>query len=108
MQVSGALAWPPAVARSKEEIDDFLSGRWSARLATMGQDGYPPVTPLWYYWEGQCVYFALTRNRRPCKPLIRSQPGRGRGASPARRSANSLPAPISTSARFSKTTRAGC
>ena len=71
MKVSGALAWHPDVAMTKEEIDDFLSGRWIARLATISQDGYPHVTPLWYYWDGQCVYFALTRNRRPFKHLNR-------------------------------------
>ena len=47
MKVSGALAWHPDVAMTKEEINDFLSGRWIARLATIGQDGYPQVTPLW-------------------------------------------------------------
>lgn len=72
MKVSGALAWHPDVAMTKEEIDDFLSGRWIARLATIGQDGYPHVTPLWYYWDGKCVYFALTRNRRPFKHLNRN------------------------------------
>lgn len=71
MKVSGALAWHPDVAMTKEEVDDFLSGRWIARLATIGQDGYPHVTPLWYYWDGKCVYFALTRNRRPFKHLNR-------------------------------------
>ncbi len=34
MKVSGVLAWHPAVAMTKEEIDEFLSGRWVARLAT--------------------------------------------------------------------------
>jgi hypothetical protein len=63
MKVSGALAWHPQVEMTKEEIDDFLSGRWIARLATIGRDGYPHVTPLWYYWEGKCLYPALTRNR---------------------------------------------
>ena len=72
MKVSGALAWHPDVAMSKEEIDDFLSGRWVARLATIGQDGYPHVTPLWYYWDGQCLYVSLTRNRKPFKDLARN------------------------------------
>ena len=69
MKVSGALAWHPDVAMSQEEIDDFLSGRWVARLATIGPDGYPHVSPLWYYWDGRCVYMALTHTRRPCKHL---------------------------------------
>lgn len=69
MKVSGALAWHPNVAMSQEEIDDFLSGRWVARLATIAPDGYPHVSPLWYYWDGRCVYMALTHTRKPCKHL---------------------------------------
>ncbi len=72
MPVSGVLAWHPEVAMTPEEVDDFLSGRWVARLATLGPDGYPHVVPLWYYWDGKCLYFALTKNRRPFKNLSRN------------------------------------
>src|SRR5262249_10127443 len=72
MKISGVLAWHPHVAMTQEEIDEFLSGRWIARLATNGQDGYPHIAPLWYYWDGECIYFALTRNRRSCKNLRRN------------------------------------
>jgi len=71
MKITGALAWHPDVAMTKEEIDEFLSGRWLARLATLGKDGYPHVAPLLYYWDGECVYFELTRNRQSCKNLRR-------------------------------------
>ena len=70
-KVSGVLAWHPGVAMSQEEIDDFLSGRWVVRLATLAKDGYPHVTPLWYYWDGKCLYLALTRNRLAFKHLNR-------------------------------------
>src|SRR3989442_13972122 len=72
MKVSGVLAWHPAVAMTKEEIDEFLSGRWIARLATIGKDGYPHIAPLGYSWDGECVYFALTKNRQSCKNLQRN------------------------------------
>ncbi len=72
MKVSGVLAWHPEVEMSKEEIDEFLSGRWVARVATIGKDGYPHVAPLWYYWDGQCLYLSLTRNRQGCKNLRRN------------------------------------
>jgi len=71
MKVSGVLAWHPEVAMTKEEIDEFLSGRWIARLATIGKDGYPHLAPLWYYWDGECIYFALTTKRQSCKNLQR-------------------------------------
>jgi len=69
MKVSGVLAWHPQVAMTKDEIDEFLSGRWIARLATHGTDGYPHIAPLWYYWDGECFYVSLTRNRQSCKNL---------------------------------------
>jgi uncharacterized pyridoxamine 5'-phosphate oxidase family protein len=69
MKVSGVMAWHPNVAMTSEEIDDFLAGRWVARFATIGKDGYPHVTPLWFYWDGKCVYVELTRNRQSCKNL---------------------------------------
>ncbi|MBV8775124.1 MAG: pyridoxamine 5'-phosphate oxidase family protein [Deltaproteobacteria bacterium] len=71
MKVTGALAWNPEVTMSREEIDDFLSGRWLARLATMGRNGYPHIAPLFYYWDGECVYFELTRTRQSCRNLSR-------------------------------------
>jgi hypothetical protein len=71
MTVTGALAWSPQVSMSKEEIDDFLSGRWVARVATNSADGYPVVTPLWYYWDGQCLYFNIARTRLTLKNLAR-------------------------------------
>src|SRR5260370_31409697 len=72
MKPTGVLAWHPQVAMSKDEIDEFLSGRWDARLATIGKDGYPHVTPLWYYWDGECMYFALTTKRQSYKNLQNS------------------------------------
>jgi hypothetical protein len=71
MKITGALAWNPEVAMTKEEINDFLSGRWLARLATNGRHGYPHIAPLFYYWDGECVYFELTRTRQSCKNLRR-------------------------------------
>jgi hypothetical protein len=55
-KVGGVLAWHPEVAMSREEIDEFLSGRWVARLATIGRDGYPHAFPFWYYWDGENIY----------------------------------------------------
>ena len=71
MKITGALAWSPEVAMSSAEINDFLSGRWVARLSTNGPDGYPMVTPLWYYWDGQCLSFNIARTRFTLKNLAR-------------------------------------
>lgn len=72
MKVSGVMAWHEEVAMTSEEIDDFLAGRWVARFATIGKDGYPHVAPLWYYWDGECIYIELTKNRQSCKNLKRA------------------------------------
>jgi uncharacterized pyridoxamine 5'-phosphate oxidase family protein len=68
-KLSGALAWSPQVAMSREEIDEFLSGRWIARLATIGADGYPHVYPFWYYWDGEGFYLTATRTRGSFRDL---------------------------------------
>jgi hypothetical protein len=68
-KLSGALAWSPQVAMSREEINEFLSGRWVARVATIGADGYPHVYPFWYYWDGECLYFTATRTRGTFRDL---------------------------------------
>jgi uncharacterized pyridoxamine 5'-phosphate oxidase family protein len=69
---TGVLASHPEVAMSAEEVDDFLSGRWVARLATIGRDGYPAVTPLWYLWDGQCLYFNIAKTRLSLRNLARN------------------------------------
>jgi hypothetical protein len=56
---------------TQHERDEFLSGRWVARLATNGADGYPHVTPCYYYWDGSSVYISLTDRRVPGRNLIR-------------------------------------
>jgi uncharacterized pyridoxamine 5'-phosphate oxidase family protein len=68
-KIGGVLAWHPEVAMSREEIDEFLSGRWVARLATIGADGYPHVYPFWYYWDGESIYLTPTRTRGSYRDL---------------------------------------
>ena len=68
---SGALAWSPSVAMARDEIDSFLSGRWVARLGTLDPDGYPAIVPMWYYWDGRCVYFTTNPRRRALRNLRR-------------------------------------
>ncbi len=49
----------------KEEIDRFLNQKLVARVATIREDGYPHVTPLWYYWDGKYLYLILGSGARP-------------------------------------------
>lgn len=50
---------------TKKEIDSFLSKKLVARTATIRDDGYPHVTPLWYRWDGDYLYFILGAGERP-------------------------------------------
>jgi nitroimidazol reductase NimA-like FMN-containing flavoprotein (pyridoxamine 5'-phosphate oxidase superfamily) len=66
-----ALRWNPEVDMSQEEIDYFLGGRLIARLSTIGSDGFPSVAPVWYYWDGQSIFFDLGVNRASTRNLRR-------------------------------------
>lgn len=50
----------PNRALSPDEIERFLQGPWSARLACVRADGTPHVLPLWYEWDGQFVWLAAS------------------------------------------------
>lgn len=45
---------------SEAEIEQFLQGPWSARLACVRADGTPHVLPLWYEWDGEFVWLAAS------------------------------------------------
>ncbi len=60
------------MAMSQEEIDTFLSGRLIARIATVGADGIPHINPVWYYWDGECLYIVMKARRRMARNLARN------------------------------------
>ncbi|MBI2183636.1 MAG: pyridoxamine 5'-phosphate oxidase family protein [Thaumarchaeota archaeon] len=36
---------------TEEELNEFLKGKWTAKLATVGRDGTPRITPYWYEYR---------------------------------------------------------
>ena len=50
----------PNRALSQSEIEQFLQGPWSARLACVRADGTPHVLPLWYEWDGRSFWLAAS------------------------------------------------
>lgn len=50
----------PNRALSQAEIEQFLQGPWSARLACVRTDGTPHVLPLWYEWDGRSFWVAAS------------------------------------------------
>jgi len=37
---------------TRQDVDDFLEGPWTARLACIRPDGNPHVIPVWQSWDG--------------------------------------------------------
>lgn len=50
----------PNRALKDAEIEQFLQGPWSARLACVRADGTPHVLPLWYEWDGRSFWVAAS------------------------------------------------
>ena len=50
---------------SDEERDSFLAEMKVCRLGTVQADGSPHVTPVWYAWDGEAMWFySITRSQR--------------------------------------------
>ncbi len=46
---------------TKEQMDDFLSERRNAVLATLNAKGDSQLTPVIYYWDGTMFYISVTK-----------------------------------------------
>jgi hypothetical protein len=44
------------VAMSEAERDVFLTSERTCRVASVGGDGSPHVTPLWFVWDGDALW----------------------------------------------------
>ncbi len=48
-----------------QELDAYLTGRRTCRVATVGRDGNPHAGALWFGWDGTALWlYSLTRSRR--------------------------------------------
>src|SRR5262245_60149039 len=56
---------------TKEQLDDFLSERRNAVIATLNRKGDPQLTPVIFYWDGSTFYFYVTRETVKYKNLKR-------------------------------------
>lgn len=48
---------------TREEVDAFLREPHIGRLATVRDDGFPHLTPVWPMWDGKLLSFALAEER---------------------------------------------
>jgi Pyridoxamine 5'-phosphate oxidase len=44
------------IAMGAEERNGFLDSERTCRVASLGSDGSPHVTPLWFVWDGACLW----------------------------------------------------
>ncbi len=58
---------------SRQEVADFLSGAVVARVATIGEDGYPYITPVWQEWDGDALWI-VPRERSAWVRHIKANP----------------------------------
>ncbi|MER7047541.1 pyridoxamine 5'-phosphate oxidase family protein [Streptomyces jumonjinensis] len=55
------------------ELDAFLAGARTCRVATVSAAGRPHISPLWFVWDGASLWlYSLTRSRRWAQ--LRGQP----------------------------------
>jgi PPOX class probable F420-dependent enzyme len=53
------------IAMNAEELDEFLTTERTCRVATLGHDGSPHVTPLWYVWDGTSLWLtSIVKSQR--------------------------------------------
>jgi hypothetical protein len=53
------------LAMTDEELTAFLEEERTLRLATIDEDGWPAVVPLWFvWWQGEVWIWNLTRSKR--------------------------------------------
>jgi hypothetical protein len=45
-----------SIAMTSEELDSFLGGARTCRVATVGEDGRPHNSPLWFVWDGSALW----------------------------------------------------
>jgi PPOX class probable F420-dependent enzyme len=54
-----------------EQINDFLSERRNATIATLNKNGTPQLTPVIFYWDGSTFYASVTKETIKYKNLKR-------------------------------------
>jgi hypothetical protein len=53
------------IAMSSEELDAFLGEERTCRVASVGADGRPHNTPLWFVWDGNALWLnSIVKSQR--------------------------------------------
>lgn len=53
------------IAMTPSELDSYLGGERTCTAATIGPDGGPHATALWFVWDGSAIWlYSITRAQR--------------------------------------------
>ena len=53
------------IALTDAELDEFLRTQRTCRLGSVGKDGTPHVTPLWFAWDGSSIWLnSIVKSQR--------------------------------------------
>jgi len=63
----------PASPLNDKQVNQFLSGPWTARLACIRPDGNPHVIPVWQEWDGN-VFYILAWQGSQWADFVRKNP----------------------------------
>jgi PPOX class probable F420-dependent enzyme len=65
MSAPGGQRRGRAIAMTAEEVETFLAGERTCRVATVGADGHPHVAPLWFVWDGAALWLnSIVKSQR--------------------------------------------
>jgi len=53
------------------KVQKILHSKEFAHLATIGADGAPQSSPMWFLWDGEYIKFTTTPNRRKYQNIQR-------------------------------------
>ena len=56
-----------------QDVTEFLAGIKMAVMATIKSDGSPHLSPNWYYYDGEQLFFVTTKERKKFYNLKRDQ-----------------------------------
>lgn len=61
-----------SIAMTTAELDDFLAAQRTCRVGTVSAAGQPHVTPLWFAWDGACVWLYSIVDSQRWTDIVRS------------------------------------
>ncbi|MDN5868160.1 MAG: pyridoxamine 5'-phosphate oxidase family protein [Candidatus Nitrosocosmicus sp.] len=59
---------------TEEEVDNFLESKLNLQLATIDEDGYPSIQPLWFLYDKESgkIYISTQKTTRKARNLSKN------------------------------------